>query len=127
MNGNLTLDELYAAANEMCRKWWETEYTGTIRLTSVNWHRREACFAHSTNGFSVQEIRMSRKVNARFTREHVLGNLLHELVHWRLFTQGIPHTDADPEFVRECIRVGAPFSLSKKAQRAAELYGGVTQ
>lgn len=126
MDGNLTLDELYAAANEMCRKWWGVDYTGTIRLTNVNWRRREACFAHTTDK-RVQEIRMSRKVNARFTREYVLGNLLHELVHWRLFTQGIPHMDDDPEFVRECIRVGAPFSHTKKAQFAAKLYGGATE
>lgn len=135
-NGNLTLDELYASANEMCRKWWGTEYTGTISLVKRNWKRQFAAFRYWDRGARTT-IEMSTKVNESLPREEVLGNLLHELVHWRLFTTTLERDgfdrawtvagDDSPEFVRECIRVGAPFSGTKKAQQAAKLYGGVAQ
>jgi hypothetical protein len=126
-NGNLTLDELYAAANEMCRKHWGVDYTGTIRLTNAKWKAYDAYFRSSVDDVSIREIRMSRVVNARLTRDEVLANLLHELVHWRLCTLCLPFDDGSPEFVRECLRVGAPFSGTRKAQMAAKLYGGVAK
>ncbi|WP_188069033.1 SprT-like domain-containing protein [Brevibacillus brevis] len=127
MDGNLTLDELYAAANEMCRKWWGVDYTGTIRLTNAKWRAWRGYFILSTADDSLREIRMSRWVNAKRTRDDVLGTLLHELVHWRLFTLGLPNNDADQEFVAECTRVGAPISGAIGARRAAQRYGGVAQ
>jgi len=137
MDGNLTLDELYAAANEMCRKWWGVDYTGTIRLVDADWKRRWAVFRFSRNDNSLREIRMSRKVNAKLSRSTVLDNLLHELVHWRIFTEtwrqhgtakaSAAADDGSPEFVRECLRVGASLSGTNKARHAAKLYGGVTQ
>ncbi|WP_025846597.1 hypothetical protein [Brevibacillus agri] len=127
MDGNLTLDELYEAANEMCRKWWGVDYTGTIHLTDTKWRSWRGYFIRSTGDDSLREIRMSRWVNARRTREQVLGTLLHELVHWRLFTLGLPSSDTDREFVEECARVGAPISGAVGARRAAQKYGGETQ
>lgn len=133
MNGNLSLDELYAAANELCRKHWGVNYTGTIRLTNAKWRRKIAGFRFENYGASTYIV-MSTVVNAELTREEVSGYLLHELVHWRLFTSTLREhgferahsvaSDDSPEFVRECIRVGAPFSHTDKAQRAAQIYGG---
>lgn len=68
-------------------------------------------------------IRMSKPKNDAHDSEWVYGNLLHELVHWRLKTKGIPFRDDDREFVKECIRVGAPFSETQKAQAAVKKYG----
>lgn len=124
-NGSLTIDELYEAANEMCRKHWGVDYTGTIRLTNAKWRSWHGYFIASNEDDSLREIRMSRYKNAKRTGEQVLDTLLHELVHWRLFTLELPYGDDDREFVEECMRVGAPFSGTDKAQRAAKLYGGV--
>ncbi|WP_243767358.1 hypothetical protein [Paenibacillus agricola] len=52
----------------------------------------------------------------------MLGTLLHELVHWRLATEGIPHRDVNDEFIAECVRVGAPISGSTSAQNAYREY-----
>ncbi|TPG77705.1 hypothetical protein EEL32_22515 [Brevibacillus laterosporus] len=121
-NGNLTLDELYEAANEMCRKHWGVDYTGTIRYMGGYWCYQMACYTWDDE---VREIRFNRRMNSTLTREEVLDNLLHELVHWRLHTTGQPSSDVDAEFVHECIRVGASFSHEPSAQRAAQKYGGV--
>lgn len=137
-NGNLTLDELYAAANEMCRKWWGVDYTGKIELTRRPWRRTNGvCRYRKNDSGYVVTIVMSEKRNAERTRDEVLETLLHELVHWRLFTDGLSRDgiayakrvsrDDSPEFVRECLRVGAPFSGTKSAQYAAKLYGGVAK
>lgn len=117
--GNLSLDELYSQANEMCLRHWGVEYTGTIELTNRNWKNRWAAYAW---GPSRRAVRMSRKTNARLTSETVLGNLLHELVHWRLHTLGRHFGDEDDDFIAECIRVGAPLSHAKGAQRAYKAY-----
>jgi SprT-like protein len=65
---------------------------------------------------------MSAPVNARLGPDETAGNLLHELVHWRLYTVGSPFKDVDAEFVAECLRVGAPFSRTQAAMRAYETY-----
>ncbi|WP_010494984.1 hypothetical protein [Paenibacillus elgii] len=119
-NGDLTLDELYAAANEMCRRHWGVDYTGTIELVNREWKAAEA--RYGWRGTEYRAIRMSRKTNARLTREDVLGNLLHELVHWRLHTLGVPFDDTDDEFIAECLRVDAPLSYAKGAQQAYRTY-----
>lgn len=115
--------ELITKANELSRKWWGVDYTGAIELVKRNWCSRHACFIGNYNDPTVQIIRMSKPTNDRFTTEEVYRNLLHELVHWRLYTQGVPCSDDDREFVEECIRVGAPFSETQKAQAAAKKYG----
>lgn len=115
--------ELVTKANELSRKWWGVDYTGTIELVKRNWRTREACYVWDTEDDSVNIIRMSKPKNDAHDSEWVYGNLLHELVHWRLKTKGIPFRDDDREFVEECIRVGAPFSETQKAQAAAKKYG----
>ncbi len=124
MNGNLTLDELYEAANEMCRKHWGVDYTGTIRMMPGCWRNKMASYIWSDRT-GLREIRFNSHMNRRLTREKVLGNLLHELVHWRLHTLGLPNSDCSKEFVSECVRVGAPFSGTVVAKQAAQKYGGV--
>lgn len=112
---------LLTLANEMARRHWGVEYTGGLRLTARNWTRRGASFAWNTET-GLQEVRMSAPVNERLGPENTAGNLLHELVHWRLYTLGGPFRDDDVEFVAECLRVGAPFSQTQAAQRAYEAY-----
>lgn len=60
-------------------------------------------------------------------RSEVLDALLHELVHWYLFTQGLPFGDGDEDFVKEALRVGAPISGTREAQRAAYQYKKYTE
>lgn len=112
---------LLALANEMARRYWGVDYTGTLRLTARNWTRRGACFAWN-NATGLQEIRMSAPVNERSGPDDTAGNLLHELVHWRLYTLGAKFRDDDAEFVAERLRVGAPFSQTQAAQRAYQAY-----
>lgn len=112
---------LLALANELARKHWGVGYTGTLRLTARNWIRRGASFAWNTET-GLQEVRMSAPVNERLGPEATAGYLLHELVHWRLYTIGENFSDGDAEFVAECLRVGAPFSRTQAAQRAYEAY-----
>lgn len=135
----MTLDELYAEANRLCREHWGVEFTGRIELVKRPWRRYNGicrynkCLTPSGVEWDVAII-MSEKRNAERTREEVLGTLLHELVHWRLFTEGLKRgglqyarsiaRDDSPEFVRECQRVGAPFSHTVAAQKAAKRYGG---
>lgn len=112
---------LLKRANELAQLHWGVEYTGTLRLLTRKWARRQASFAYRTDG-SVQEIRMSAPTNAFLSAEQIEGNLLHELVHWRLWSQGLPAGDEEPEFVAEALRVGASFSHTEKAQKAYEKY-----
>ncbi|WP_342439278.1 hypothetical protein NSS79_10395 [Paenibacillus sp. FSL L8-0436] len=65
---------------------------------------------------------MSTTVNAEIGAAAAEGNLLHELVHWRLNTLGLPFDDTDSEFIAECIRVGAPISQDRRAQAAYQRY-----
>lgn len=114
-------ERLLQRAKELAQEHWGVEYTGTFRLLTYRWARRQAAFAFRTDG-SVQEIRMSAPRNASLTPEEVEGNLLHELVHWRLWSLGLPCGDEEPEFVAEALRVGASFSQTEKAQKAYEKY-----
>jgi SprT-like protein len=112
---------LLALANELARRHWGVDYTGTLRLTRRYWRQQEACYAWALD-LSRQEIRMSTTVNAEIGAAKAEGNLLHELVHWRLNTLGLPFDDTDSEFIAECIRVGAPISMDRRAQVAYKLY-----
>lgn len=120
--GDMTLQELYTAANEMCQRWWGVPYTGTIRLMNQEWKSYYAYYYFTLQDDSIREIRMSRKRNAGRTKEEVLRTLLHELVHWRMHTTGQPRDDTDVEFVAECIRVGASLSGTKEARMAVRKY-----
>lgn len=112
---------LLALANELTRKHWGVDYTGTLRLVDREWRRFNGMYFHNADN-TVQEIRMSAARNAERTPEEVEGTLLHELVHWRLKTTGQPASDTDDEFIAECLRVGAKVSGSRAAQEAYRRY-----
>jgi len=112
---------LHALANELARKHWGVDYTGTIKLTRRFWRNQQAAYVFN-DSTGLREIRMSTTVNATLTPDSVEGNLLHELVHWRLQTQGIPCGDTSPAFIAEIIRVGAPVSQDRYAQAAYRQY-----
>lgn len=112
---------LLALANELARKHWGVDYTGTLTLTNRYWRRMDAAFSFNSQT-GRQEIRMSAPVNAEYGEEDTQGNLLHELVHWRLYTQGVPFGDETTEFIAECLRVGAPISGAPSAKKAYERY-----
>lgn len=114
-------ERLLKRANELAQLHWGVDYTGTLRLLTRKWARRQASFAFMSDG-SVQEIRMSAPTNALLSAEEIEGNLLHELVHWRLWSIGAPFDDDDREFVAEAIRVGAAISHAKRAREAYERY-----
>ncbi|KOS00439.1 hypothetical protein [Paenibacillus polymyxa] len=113
---------LFSIANDLARKHWGVDYTGTLVLVNRPWRRRFACFRFSRHDDSVREIRMSAHENAASTEEEVRDALLHELVHWRLHMLGLPARDTDEEFIAECIRVGAMLSEAGNAQKALQLY-----
>jgi len=121
-NGNLTLAELQSAAEEMCQRWWNVSFTGEIAIVNYRWTRMRGQFRYWRNEPGCTLIRLSSKMNDTRTREEVLGTLLHELVHWRLYTTGRPCSDRDFEFVAECLRVGAPISEATAAQHAYSRY-----
>ncbi|MFF2531537.1 hypothetical protein ACFVS2_21755 [Brevibacillus sp. NPDC058079] len=115
----MELDELYSTANELAQIHWNIPYTGKIELVDARWKRTGAKVILG----KIPIIRMSRSVNERMGSEKIKQFLLHELVHWYLYSNGKPYDDDAEEFVKECIRVGAPFSATKKARWAAGVYG----
>lgn len=124
----MTKEELHRAADELAMKWWGVKYDGLIILSNMRWRKMDGQFWAPSirkipNGIELSPvIRMCKKRNAERTEEEVRGVLLHELVHWRLFCLGIPHGDVDREFIEEAVRVGAPISQERKAQRAYKQY-----
>ncbi|CAM2955958.1 hypothetical protein PASE110613_09440 [Paenibacillus sediminis] len=112
---------LLSLANDLAREHWDVDYTGTLVLRDYEWRHQWAAFAWSNDGIKV-EIRMSAPTNVKLGPELTRGNLLHELVHWRLWSQGVPCDDRDETFIAECLRVGAPLSHDRYAQKAYEEY-----
>lgn len=110
------LKALYAFAKEQAQLHWNREFDIEIELVNRHWNSRAACYTVNLET-GRKRIRMSLIRNRTFTWEKVQGNLLHELVHWHLHTTGQPWGDDDLVFAQECLRVGAPFSGTKVAQR----------
>jgi SprT-like protein len=115
---------LLALANELARRHWGVDYTGSLRLVSREWTCYNAKYRYKRDrtDMSLQEIVMSVRTNARRGAASVAGSLLHELVHWRLHTSGLPCSDENDEFIVECLRVGAPISGAASAQKAYQRY-----
>lgn len=113
---------LLSLANELARRHWGVDYTGTITLTNRSWRRNWAVYRYLRDGEPLQDIYMSGPTNAERDPEDVEGALLHELVHWRLHTLGLPASDTDFEFIAECLRVGAVISGAAYAQEAYKRY-----
>lgn len=118
----MNLEELQTAANELCQEHWNINYTGEIKLVSQDWKWKNAHFETMKSNPDHQVIVMSKKKNKRRTRGQILGSLLHELVHWRLWSLNVPFDDTDDEFIEECINVCAPFSKTQSAQKALKQY-----
>ena len=114
-------ERLLALANELARKHWGVDYTGTIELVNRKWRRMQGVYAFN-DSTGLRKIKMSAQTNAERSPEEVEDTLLHELVHWRLQTRGVPASDTDPEFIAECLRVGASISHAKYAQAAYKAY-----
>ncbi|MCD9024380.1 hypothetical protein [Cohnella silvisoli] len=113
MSGNLSLDELYVAANLFCLRNWGVPFTGNIELIKRRWAVYMALYVAER-----KTIRMSSPTNNELGFVRVIDNLHHELVHWRLHMTGQPYDDCDYEFIAECVRVGASLSGAKNAKRA---------
>ena len=108
-------------AESVARKYWDVEMTCPIVWVDREWRKMNASFRYSYNpedGFC--EIRLNHRVRDRLGDIEYMAILKHELAHWYLWSTGQPNDDDDPEFIRECIRIGAPISGTKKAQKAFE-------
>ncbi|PYZ97615.1 hypothetical protein CR205_03195 [Alteribacter lacisalsi] len=116
-----TEQELRKEASKLCRIHWGVDYTGGIELVQERWEERNALFIvdHDNDQRCIQ---MSRPRNAERSLEGVIQSLLHELVHWRLQSLGLPFRDTDDAFIEEAIRVGASISLAEDAQKAYRNY-----
>jgi SprT-like protein len=112
---------LLALANELSRKHWGVDYTGTFALGNRRWRQYNGMYVFN-KAKDLREIRMDTYRNAERTPEEVEMTLLHELVHWRLREQGVPSLDTDDEFIAECLRVGASISKVSSAQKAYRTY-----
>lgn len=115
-------EEYYRSmAEQYAREYWGVELTCPIEFVNRDWRSMRGCFRvyHETGD---HKIVMSHKVNQRRGTGPTLETLKHELVHWYLWSIGEPFDDDDPGFVRECIRIGASISGTKKAQAALERY-----
>ena len=108
-------------AEDIARRYWDVEMTCPIVWVDREWKRRNAVFRHGRNpGGGLCEIRMNHRVRERKGDAEDMLILKHELAHWYLWSTGQPNDDDDPEFIRECIRIGAPISGTEKAQKAFE-------
>lgn len=118
--------QLYDLADKLSLKWWGVKYDGLIELKNRRWKNTRGQFIKPLKSVNDGRpiIEMCSKRNAERTAEEVEGTLLHELVHWRLWSIGLPHRDHNKEFVLEAIRVEAPISGAKNAQLAFEKYSG---
>lgn len=104
--------------NKLSLLHWGVEYNGNVEIVKTNWQLKKAAFTWSeTGGYAA--ILLSRPVLAATPRKEMRGYLLHELVHWWQHKNGLPFHDTDPEFIRECVRVGAPISDEQSAKEAA--------
>lgn len=117
LNGDISLEELERYAHYFTMRCWGVPFNGRIELINREWKRKSACFLH--NGLTIQ---FSHITNQSQSMNEVLKVLLHELVHWRLYTTGEPCEDDTKEFVEEALRVGASFSGAKKAQETFQTY-----
>jgi hypothetical protein len=123
---NATVDDLYQWANKLAQKYWGVDYDAIIELKNRIWKNINGRFLASRNVPGADKIpsiiQMCTKRNSERTTVEVRLTLLHELVHWRLYTTGIPHRDTNNQFIAECFRVGASISKATRAQRAFEAY-----
>ncbi|TMW72808.1 hypothetical protein [Alteribacter natronophilus] len=113
--------ELRKEAGKLCRIHWGVEYTDGIELIQEPWEVRNARFIVDHDK-DERYIQMSLPRNEERSRESVIQSLLHELVHWRLLSLGLPCRDTDDAFIAEAIRVGASISLAAEAQEAYRKY-----
>lgn len=114
-------ERLLKRANELAQLHWGVDYPGTLRLVNRHWRAYNGRYL-GRPAEGLQEIVMSAQRNAERPPEDVERTLLHELVHWRQHSQGLPARDTDYEFIAECLRVGASISRGTSAQAAYKRY-----
>ncbi|EZH67919.1 hypothetical protein DH09_08345 [Bacillaceae bacterium JMAK1] len=117
-----TREDLLSLANELSQHHWGIPYTGDIIIHNRNWKRQNASFRRGIEDKCKLWFEFSEVRNAQRTNDQVKGTLLHELVHWYLYIHNEPFHDNDERFVQEAVRVGAPISETKIAQKAYENY-----
>jgi predicted SprT family Zn-dependent metalloprotease len=104
---------------------WGVEYQGNVEIVKRRWKWTRAQFVYDRKS-DYMAVRVSEPLLKEMPPSQTQGFLLHELVHWRLYTTGQPFHDTDTEFVKECLRVGAPLSQTKEAMAAARrVFGSV--
>lgn len=118
LTGDLTKESLQIYAHRLSMECWGVPFTGRIEVVQRDWKRKRGYFQYEGS-----VIKFSKQKNRRRTMEEVLKTLLHELVHWRLYVEGKPNRDDTREFVEEAMRVGASFSGTQAAIKAAAAYG----
>lgn len=114
--------DLEREAQRMCREHWNVEFTGAIEVKRRKWRRSRGQFLFSRKDKTYHVVRMCADMNGTRLYSDILRTLLHELVHWRLWSQGLPASDTDYEFIAECLRVGASLSDAIYAQDAYKRY-----
>jgi predicted SprT family Zn-dependent metalloprotease len=116
-------DEQYLRkmAEYYARKYWGVKLTCPIVFVNREWKSTYAYFQCNKETRECKIV-MSHKVNERRPITDVLATLKHELAHWYLWSTGKPHDDDDEEFIRECLRIGASISQTRKAQLAYRRY-----
>lgn len=106
-------------AEEIAYEYWGVELTCPIIFVNRKWKRRNACFRYYIDpNEGGCEIILNHQVRERLGDDKYLRILKHELVHWYLWSTKQPHDDGDEVFVRECLRLGASISETKKAKKA---------
>lgn len=108
-------------AERIAGEYWGVELTCPIVFVNREWKRRNASF-HFNRETKECEIRMNHRRHEELGFDGYLPVLKHELVHWYLWSIGEPFDDDDEEFIRECMRIGANISGTKKAQEALKAY-----
>jgi len=113
-------EEFYReVAREFAQEFWDVELTCSIEFVNREWRSTRGYFSNNKETGECKIV-MSHKVNQRRGTGPTLETLKHELAHWYLWSIGEPYGDDDPSFVRECLRIGASISGTKKAQKALE-------
>lgn len=116
------VEEFYREeAKRIAAEYWDVELTCPINFVNRKWKRMNACLRiYGDTGEC--EIVLNHKRHEELGVDEYLPILKHELVHWYLWTNGEPCDDDDPEFIRECFRIGASFSYTQRAQKALKKY-----
>jgi hypothetical protein len=121
----ITERELTAHAILKCRELWDIDFDIPIVFVNREWKRKGASIRVDTSSVPLHpiEIRFSKPLVKKWSREKTYKLLLHELVHWYLIKTRQPFEDDHEVFIRECLKVNAPLSKSNKVKEAVKRLG----